>query len=291
MATMASRMVRAATVPSGLAVALLVAATLWGAGPVMAQALDDAGAADRLARLQVRLSALEEDIRAATGQVEDLGFRVRRMEERLETVLSDLESRLDRLEAGAAPGAPAAAVPPASPGVGAPAVPAVPSAPASRPGAAQPPAATAAQPPAAAAAQPPAAAAALPEGTPEQQYAYAYRLLQTAQYDQAEAALRAFLDRHSEADLADNARYWLAETYYVRSNFEAAARAFAAAYQARKDGSKAPDSLLKLGMSLAQIGRKDDACTTFAELKRAFPQAPKRIEDRRAAEVKRLGCP
>ncbi len=289
MATMASRMVGAVTVPSGLAVALLVAATLWGAGPVMAQALDDAAAADRLARLQVRLSALEEDIRAATGQVEDLGFRVRRMEERLETVISDLESRLDRLEAGAAPGAPgatvppAAAVPPASPGVGAPAVPAVPSAPASRPGAAQPPATTAAQPPA--------AAAALPEGTPEQQYAYAYRLLQTAQYDQAEAALRAFLDRHSEADLADNARYWLAETYYVRSNFEAAARAFAAAYQARKDGSKAPDSLLKLGMSLAQIGRKDDACTTFAELKRTFPQAPKRIEDRRAAEVKRLGCP
>ncbi len=259
---MARRAARAAQ-SAGVAFVVLAAAAVVPVAPAQGQAVEESSAA--YARLQVRVATLEQDIRAATGQVEELDFRIRRLEERLETAIADMESRLERLEA-AAQGAPVAAAP------------AAPRGPAPPPTAAPPP-------------QAPAAAATLPDGTPEEQYAYAFRLLQTAQYDTAEAALRAFVDRHPEAELADNARYWLAETYYVRGNFEGAAKAFATAYQAKKDGSKAPDSLLKLGMSLAKIGRTDDACTTFAQLKRAFPRAPQRIEDRRAAEATRLGCP
>src|SRR5262249_54094221 len=85
-------------------------------------------------------------------------------------------------------------------------------------------------------------------------------------YTCAEAALRAFVAQHPNDPLAGNAQYWLGETYYVRKDYRQAAVAFAEGYQKYPTNSKAPDNLLKLGLALAQIGEKADACEALSQL-------------------------
>ena len=131
---------------------------------------------------------------------------------------------------------------------------------------------------------------ALPPGSPEQQYAYAFALLRKADYAEAERALRAFIEAHPDSDLTGNAYYWLAETFYVRNDLEQAAVYFARGYQDFGDSIKASDNLLKLAMSLARLGRTDDACLTFQELGERFPDVSAQIKERAEAEGRRAGC-
>ncbi len=130
----------------------------------------------------------------------------------------------------------------------------------------------------------------LPDGPPQEQYEYAFGLLRQADYAKAEQALSKFLDAHPEHELAGNAKYWLGETFYVRGNYERAAVTFAEGFQTYPDSQKAPDNLLKLGMSLAQIDRTDDACGIFAELQSRYPDAKNNILQRAEREQSRLNC-
>ncbi len=132
--------------------------------------------------------------------------------------------------------------------------------------------------------------AALPDGDAASQYDYAFGLLRQARWDDAEAALEAFLAQHPEDRLAGNAKYWLGETHYVRGDYVSAARVFAEGFQTYPDSSKAPDNLLKLGMSLGMLDRRDDACGTLAELERRYSDAPAQILQRSRTERERLGC-
>jgi tol-pal system protein YbgF len=130
----------------------------------------------------------------------------------------------------------------------------------------------------------------LPAGSPEEQYQYAWGLLKGQDYPGAEAALRSFIAQHPKHSLAGNAQYWLGETYYVRKDYRQAAVAFAEGYQNYPNSAKAPDNLLKLGLALAQIGEKPDACEAFAQLGRQFPTAPQSLQDRAKLERQRMAC-
>jgi len=99
--------------------------------------------------------------------------------------------------------------------------------------------------------------AALPAGTPKAQYNYVYGLLMKRDLPKAEAALKAFLANHPKHELADNATFWLGETHYTRKNYQEAIRVYYDAYKKYPKGNKAPAVLLKLGMSLANIGEKN----------------------------------
>lgn len=130
----------------------------------------------------------------------------------------------------------------------------------------------------------------LPEGEPGERYEHAFGLLRQADYAKAEKALRAFVKAHPEHELAGNAKYWLGETFYVRGNYNQAAVTFAEGFQTYPDSNKAPDNLLKLGMSLARIDRTEDACGIFAELLSRYPDAANNILQRAKREQQRLGC-
>ena len=130
----------------------------------------------------------------------------------------------------------------------------------------------------------------LPAGSPEEQYQYAWGLLRGQDYPGAEAALRSFIAKHPQHTLAGNAQYWLGETYYVRKDYRQAAVAFAEGYQTYPNSAKAPDNLLKLGLALAQIGEKADACEAFAQLGRQFPTAQQSLKERATRERQRLAC-
>jgi tol-pal system protein YbgF len=241
-----------------------------GGAPAAGAAAPPAGSA---AAYEVRMTQLEDLIRSMTGRIEENEFALRQVRDRLDRVVNDLEFRLSQLESGA--GAGAAAAPSAAP-TAAPAQAAAPSA--------------AARQPAQAAAAPPAPPPNSP-GSAEQQYAAAYRLIEQRRLADAQAAFEAFLAAHRTHRLADNARYWLAETHYARGSFDAAAVAFAEAYQAAPEGEKAADNLLKLGLTFGQLRRRDDACGTFAALLQRFPNLPSNQRQRVQSERTRLNCP
>jgi tol-pal system protein YbgF len=127
-------------------------------------------------------------------------------------------------------------------------------------------------------------------GAARDTYLKAYNLLIKQDYAGAEAAFSAFLQQYGEHELAGNAQYWLAETYYVRGRFEQAAQAFLKGYQSYGRSPKAPDSLLKLAITLDRLGKREAACATFAQLNQKFPNAPQHLTGRAQAERARIGC-
>jgi tol-pal system protein YbgF len=140
-------------------------------------------------------------------------------------------------------------------------------------------------------AQQAAAAVALPQGSAKDQYEFAYNLLRQRNYPDAESAFRQFVGAHKTDELSGNAYYWLGETHYVRRQYEPAAVAFLEGYKGFPKGSKAPDNLLKLGMSLAALNRQGEACTTFSRLAKEFPDAPSNLKAVTENERKKLSCP
>jgi len=153
------------------------------------------------------------------------------------------------------------------------------------------PAVGAALPPVTAGGLPPLAGAS-PETdvAPKQLYETAYGYLLQRDYAAAEAAFQDFLQRFPNDPLAGNAQYWLGESLYVRGQYRAAAGAFLKGYQNYARNAKAPESLLKLAMSLQRLGQKDAACSSFNELVSKYPSAPPHVKTSAQAERQRSGC-
>ncbi|MDC0073692.1 tol-pal system protein YbgF [Alphaproteobacteria bacterium] len=130
----------------------------------------------------------------------------------------------------------------------------------------------------------------LPEASPEEQYTFARQYLIKLNYESAEKAFLEFINKNGDHKLVSNAYYWLGESYYVRQNYAKAAGAFIDGYNLHPNGNKAPDSLLKLGMSLFGIGKIPEACSSFEELLLKFPEASPRLRRRAVQETVKVGC-
>jgi tol-pal system protein YbgF len=260
-----------------------------------------AGGGTVAAQNEVRFQQYDQQMSQLTGQIEQLELKINDLADKFERMQKDTEFRLGELERGGAGGM-AAGAPVADAG----AAPAGATATQADPGAPPQPAQPGVlgtlsndqmqslpQAPAGAADQAAASAAGsvvLPGDTPQEQYDYATGLVQRGAYAEAEIALKAFVAEHPKDPLAGNAQYWLGETYYVRSDFKNASVAFAEGYQKYPKSAKSSDNLLKLGMSLGQIGRNNDACTAFRQLDKQFPDASQAIKDRAARAKQRYKC-
>ena len=109
-------------------------------------------------------------------------------------------------------------------------------------------------------------------------------------YAVAEQRFNDILKKAPDDKLAGNAQYWLGEVFYGQKNYQKAAVAFAKVIEKYKDGSKGPDSLLKLGMSMQNLKKTTEACQAFNSMKTEFPKADKAILERAVSEAKKLGC-
>ena len=248
-----------------------------------------AGGAPATARLEVRMSQLEQDLRTVTGRMEDIAFQLRKLDDRLDKLAADMEYRLSQAKSSdtgtSAGGSDAAAV-----AAGGGAVSGTPRVGPAVDGEMNPAAAQMGNSPAPASQTGGQQTASLPPKTPREQYARAFSQLERRQYEESAAGFSEFLKANPNDPLADNARYWLAETYYARGEYGRSAELFLDAYEKSKTGPKAPDTLLKLGLSLAGLDKNKEACASFRELSRAFPNAPDAIRERAAQEGKRLSC-
>ncbi len=301
---------------------LYLGGTTPGTGPAPPVAMTPPGRAATLeggpiaAQMQVRIGALETALAEQTGRIEEVLHRLDAMQARLEKLVADVDFRLRELETAGRGGAKGPATAEAAPaGTRPPGGPIRPrgrtatgTAPLSaaagvlgtltvdREQAAKLGVAAARKPGADAAPAPQQATAApplidLPPGPPKARYEFARSLLKQARYDEAESAFRQFITAHGDDPLAGNAQYWLAETYYVRGRYKESAETYLDGYQKFPDGVKAPDNLLKLGVSLGRLGDQAEACAAFDRLADAFPDASPPIRQRAGRERAGIGCP
>ncbi len=130
----------------------------------------------------------------------------------------------------------------------------------------------------------------LPEGTPNEQYEFATSFLKNGDYNMAERAFREFVNDNPEHNLAGNAQYWYAETFRIRQLFTDAASAYLEGYQKYPKSTKAPINLLKLGVSLVQIGEKDQGCLMISGVQKEYPKANQSVLQKAKYEEKKFEC-
>ena len=130
----------------------------------------------------------------------------------------------------------------------------------------------------------------LPDETPEKQYEFATSFLKVGDYNTAERAFREFVILNSDHDLAGSAQYWYAETFRIRQLYTDAASAYLEGYQKYPKSNKAPINLLKLGVSLVQIGEKDQGCLMISGVKEQYPKANQSVLQKAKYEEKKFEC-
>ncbi len=220
-----------------------------------------------VSRMQLQITQMQTQVRAINGTVEEVQHGLNLLEKRFDRMADDLELRLRNIEDGIAAGAVSSASAPApsgkTGGTG------------GQTGGTTRPASIAGYP---------------KDGTPRQQYDFAFDLLKKREYASAAKALRVFLDGNPDDALSGNALYWLGETHYVQKDYKEAAKIFLDGFKQYPKGTKAPDNLLKLGMSLGALNESEPACKTYAKLLSTFPKAASRIRKAATAERGKLKC-
>ena len=121
-------------------------------------------------------------------------------------------------------------------------------------------------------------------------YEYALGLLQKKDYKQAEESFLAFIKDFDKSDLKPNAIYWLGETYYAQQQFEKAVGQFADIFSNHPKSNKAPDALLKMGLSMLSLKKTAEACTAFIALPNEYPKASESLKQRALEETKKNKC-
>ena len=209
---------------------------------------------------QDRVNQLEQSLRSLTNQVEQQTYEIHQMKERLDKALADIEMRLSD-------GAANVSSPPmvTSPRTLTP--------PSSNP-----------------TVQPLGSLGNQAGASAERDYEDAFALVREAKYAEAESRFKTFIDKYPDHRLTPNAQYWLAETYYVRGDYHQAARTFATGYQNYPNAPKAADCLLKLSLSLAKLGKTEDACLSLEQLKKEFAGDTTPVMRRAVQESRQLGC-
>ena len=130
----------------------------------------------------------------------------------------------------------------------------------------------------------------LPDESPEKQYEFAISFLKVGDYNTAERAFREFININTEHGLAGNAQYWYAETFRIRQLYTDAASAYLEGYQKYPKSEKAPINLLKLGISLVQIGEKDQGCLMITGVEKQYPKANQSVLQKAKYEEKKFDC-
>jgi len=130
----------------------------------------------------------------------------------------------------------------------------------------------------------------LPDTTPEEQYKFAVSFIKVGDYETAELALREFVDSNGNHELAGNAQYWYGETFRIRQLYVDAATAYLDGYQKYPKSSKAPINLLKLGVTLVNIGEKEQGCSMIMGVSSQYPKASQSIIQKAEYEKKKFKC-
>lgn len=229
------------------------------ATPVSSDEVDEVGGE---AKLGVRLSKMDEEMRDLRGQVEKIEFQNRKLEEQFEKFKRDTEFRFNE---------------------------------ASRTTPASTTKATNGRKPINGGMEISVKPEVKTEETqnfanPRDHYNYAFRLLNQTKYAEASRAFDDFAKRYPKDQLIGNAYYWEGETYYIRGDYISAADSFRQGFEALPNGPKSADNLLKLAMSLAALKRESEACVVLGQVVSKYKKSSTSIAEKAAQEQTRIGC-
>ena len=129
-----------------------------------------------------------------------------------------------------------------------------------------------------------------PSDNPEEIYRNAYQFILSGDYGTAEAGFRQYIDRFPEGEHGADAHFWLGEAMLSQDKYREAAEVFLQANRDYPDSSKAPEMLLKLGVSLAALNQRDVACATYTEIGHRYPDISSALKERVTQEQALAGC-
>lgn len=222
------------------------------------------------ADVQQRIGALEEQIRTLNGQIEDLAFQLLEMQEAARKRNEDNEFRFQELEKPQKQGA------------------------LKKPRK-----------------EKQTAALTTPQETPlnlnldlstdlntasisgetgEEIYNQGYQQILTGQYKQAERSFDNYLILYPDGDRIIDSKYWYGESLFGQKRYKDAAKFFLNTHKAHPSAIKAPETLLKLGMSLAALESRETACATYAEVLTRYPNTKKVFKLKVHKEQARMSC-
>src|SRR3984957_10886115 len=275
-----------------------------------------AGDPNDAAGLVMRVNRLEEELRQANGRIEELENVERRLEAQLQKFRQDVEFRLGDRSGGAPPDSDVAEAPltPAEPGV--PPRPRRsdafdPNADPNAPGAPRPLGTT--PPSAPLVRETPAAGAPLELGKgppppppttgptvvgsgiamldqPREQFNVALQAFQAGQYPEAEVGFKAFLTANPAHRLTPDAIFYIGETYLQRSRPREAAEQYLKVTTDYSKSPRAPESMVRLGQTLAALGNSDQACATLTEFGKRYPTASASVKKQAEHESAKDHC-
>jgi tol-pal system protein YbgF len=129
-----------------------------------------------------------------------------------------------------------------------------------------------------------------PSASPQDEFDMAYGYVLHKDNGLAVQAFRDFLRRHPDERLVPDAQYWMGEALFRQQQYREAAEAFLAVSTKYEHSGKAPDALLKLGQSLAELHQKEAACATLAQVGRKYPQASAGVKRAAQEQLKKHRC-
>lgn len=133
--------------------------------------------------------------------------------------------------------------------------------------------------------------ASLPEtDDPETLYRNSYEFILSGDYKTAESGFREHIKRFPQGEHAADANFWLGESLLGQDRYRDAAEVFIRANREYPNAKKAPDMLLKLGISLAAMNQRDVACATYSEIGERYPDISAALQERVNQEEALAGC-
>lgn len=242
-----------------------------------------------------RINELQAEVQTLRGLVEQQAFQLEELKNRNRDLYVDLDSRLARLEGNPAavqapnvapalgdgqtqdlapPPAPPAdpnqlAMEPISGPTGAPPAPPM-DAPPADPLAVPTPTTPVAPPPAPVTVD----TTQIPQAGEQAAYEAAFAALREGRYAESARRFSSFLEQFPNGDLADNATYWLGESYYVTQNYRIALDTFRALLVQFPDSGKAADAMLKVGYCHYELREWAEAERQLNDVLARYPNTP-----------------
>lgn len=224
------------------------------------------------AEVAVKMGEFDENLRTAVGKIDEMEFKIKSLNERIDLLNKDMDIRMKMLEGKPIEGGNASSdVTPMN----------------------KYKAPVASEAPKSIVGDAISSGDDLPAvktATAEELYQQGLEALKISDYPKAEQNFASILKKYPNDKLAGNAQYWQGEVYYGRKDFTKAAVAFAKGLDKYKTGVKGADSLLKLGMSLRELGKKEEACTAFMSMSKEYPSAGEELKIKAASQANALGC-
>jgi tol-pal system protein YbgF len=217
---------------------------------------------EQMIDMVLQIQQLQDEVRSLRGQVEEQAHLIDTLRQRQRDQYLDLDQRIGELAAAAPMQMPADRSPSVSPQF----IPPEEDVPEVRSEDRESSSVTSIATPQTAAR----AVASSPEAE-QQAYDAAFQSLKDLRYADAAESFRSFMQRYPQSDYADNAQYWLGESYYVTKNYELALEAFNGLLSQFPQSLKQPDSLLKIGYTHYELKQWDQARAALAQVQQQYP--------------------